>query len=183
MATRVSNQRFNPYPNWEDLRFPAQGINPRGGGTADPDIDTTDGMLLFDDARQEVIAGVAQMPHSWAEGSAVHAHIHWIPTDETAGNVVWKFDYEVFGNGTGPTGTYTEVPVTLAADGYSIDEMVEIDMTGAQVSYMILWRLSRMGADAADTYAEDVKLYELDFHYLIDSLGSEEEYSKYTMGE
>jgi len=100
-----------------------------------------------------------------------------------AGNVLWRFEYEIFGNGAGPTWTYTALDVVLAADGYKISELTELDMTGVQASWMLLWKVSRVGADVLDTYAEDVRFFEFDIHYLIDSLGSEQEYTKYTIGE
>ena len=48
------------YLAWDDLRFPAQGINPAGQTDA-PSIDTTTfpGTLLFDPASINLIAGVA----------------------------------------------------------------------------------------------------------------------------
>ena len=181
---RIPNQRFGQYANWDDLRFPAQGINPPGL-VSDPDISVLDGMLLFDDASTEIIMGVAQMPHTWKEGSMVSPHIHWIPTDANAGDVLWRFQYELFCNGTPPTQTYTTVDTVVATDSgaYALLNVGEIDMTGFEVSCMIAWRLSRIGGDVLDTYGSDAKLYEFDIHYLKDSLGSEREYTKYTMGE
>jgi len=180
---RIPNQRFGQYNNWEDLRFPAQGINPQGGGTRAPSVESDTGMLLFDPDRQEIAAGVAQMPHSWKEGSTIHPHIHWEPTTGDAGNVLWRFEYEIFGSGTSFTGVYTAIDSVIAADGYKISDLTELDMAGAQVSDMLMWKVSRVGADALDTYAEDVRLFEFDIHYLKDALGSEQEYIKYTVGE
>jgi hypothetical protein len=60
---------------WKDLRFPAQGINP-AGSAAPPEVSTTTGMLMFDKAGTEIIAGVAQMPHGWKSASNVSPHVH-----------------------------------------------------------------------------------------------------------
>lgn len=46
---------------WEDLRFPAAGINPPGA-VADPTRDTTDGRLVFSASADNIMAIQAQMP-------------------------------------------------------------------------------------------------------------------------
>lgn len=181
--SRITNQRFGQYPNWDDLKFPAQGINPPGL-VSDPDV-ATDGTLLFDAASTELIAGVAQMPHTWAEGTGVRPHVHWVPTDANSGNILWRFEYELLAIGDVPTGTYTTMDLLSTADAgkYDIDGFGEIDMTGYEASALVLWKVSRIGGDVTDTYASDVKFYEFDIHYRKDSLGSEREFLKYTLGE
>ena len=55
---------FNSYfQRWEDLRFPSQGINPPGAAS-DPIRSQTTGLLEFSGSADNVICGVAQMPHS-----------------------------------------------------------------------------------------------------------------------
>ena len=54
---------------WEDLRFPASGINPLGAAS-DPSRSNVTGMLEFSGTADNLIAGAAQMPHGWLEGSA-----------------------------------------------------------------------------------------------------------------
>ena len=49
---------------WEDLRFPAQGINPPVAAS-DPDVDTSTGLRLFDFNKTETLAGLAEMLHRW----------------------------------------------------------------------------------------------------------------------
>jgi len=53
-----------------------------------------------------------------------------------------------------------------------------IDGTGKTLSSMLICRLYRDPADAADTYPQDVAFLQFDVHYEIDSLGSETEYGK-----
>lgn len=60
---------------WEDLRFPAQGIN-SSGSAAPPGVSTATGLLMFDAAGTEIIAGVAKMPHGWKSASNVSPHVH-----------------------------------------------------------------------------------------------------------
>lgn len=61
-------------PVWDDLRFPAQGINPAGAANA-PTIDDVltsfPGTLLFAGNAENVIVGIAQMPHAWAKGTSI----------------------------------------------------------------------------------------------------------------
>jgi hypothetical protein len=53
---------------WEDLRFPAQAINPPGP-TGAPGRSSDTAMLEFDKNATEMLAGAAQMPHSWKSPS------------------------------------------------------------------------------------------------------------------
>jgi hypothetical protein len=59
-----------------------------------------------------------------------------------------------------------------------ISSFGQIDMTGASLSSLLLWRLSRLGGEAEDTYGADARLIEFDIHYQIDSNGSMTEFSK-----
>ena len=54
---------------------------------------------------------------------------------------------------------------------------VSLTQDGA-LSSMLICRLYRDPADAADTYPQDVAFLQFDVHYEIDSLGSETEYGK-----
>jgi hypothetical protein len=176
---------------WEDLRFPAQGINPPGA-ESDPDVSTATGLLLFDKAKTETIAGVAQMPHAWKSGSDVKPHIHWMALAATApadgaNAVVWTFQYAVVNvdgawdqtNYASNSVTATVAPFVSTAPVHQITEFAAIDMsTGFQDSCVILWKLSRMGGDGADTYNNDAVLLELDFHYKSNTLGSLNEYGE-----
>ena len=73
---------------WDDLRFPAQGINP-AGAIAPPDVSTDlaafPGTLEFSGTALNIITGVFQMPHTWQEGTEIHPHIHWMKAVSGAG--------------------------------------------------------------------------------------------------
>ena len=86
----------SPHEAWDDLRFPAQGINPAGQTNA-PTVDTITfpGTLLFSVAAPNLIAGVAQMPHAWAVGTSITPHIHWAKSNNQVGNVAWEWCYSV----------------------------------------------------------------------------------------
>lgn len=175
---------------WDDLRFPSQGIRITGpGGAWPPDTDTTTALLLFDGGRTEMIGGVAQLPHSWKEESALRPHVHWSKTTSATGDVRWVIDYEVWNNGDTSLLTYVNqsvslTPVAGTPDNDTANELLissfdEIDMTGMRASSLVFWRISREGGDVTDTYnGADARLIEFDIHYEIDSFGSAMEFVK-----
>jgi len=171
---------------WEDLRYPASGINPPGG-LSDASKDTLDtpfiGTFLFDPASIEICAGQAQMPHRWKEGSFVHPHIHWSPTSTSTGSIVWQLDCDVANVGEAYSGSYTYTSaISVYADGtlneHNASNFSVLEMSEKVLSTIILWRISRIGSSGSDTYPQDVRFLEFDIHYQIDSLGSNEEWIK-----
>ena len=184
--THLSGLRLTD-TSWDDLRFPAQGIK-LGGGASDPDVESTTSMFLFDAAGTETIAGIAQLPHAWKEGTDLDPHVHWQKTTSAAGNVLWRMEYEVINvNDVATMGYGSQVqsstvnsltPDDDTAHRALITDIGDITMTGKTFSCLVLWKVSRIGGDALDTYGGDARLLEFDFHYQLDSLGSEEEYSK-----
>ena len=166
---------------WDDMRFPASGINYLGV-TDEPDTSTTDGTLLFDPTTAETIAVQVQLPHSWKEGSAIKPHVHWCKTTSAAGTVVWSMLYAwanvgdvmpALANLTTATAVVSDEDT---ADLHAISTFGEIDATGKTVSSMLLIVLGRLAT--SDTYGADAKLFEFDIHYQIDALGSEGEFAK-----
>ena len=177
---------------WDDLRFPAQGINPPGAGS-DPDVDSATGLLLFGAAGTQTIAGVAQMPPAWLEESTIIPHCHWQKTTSAAGDVLWQFDYEIANNGdTGPL-TYANTltassPVAGTPDNDTAGECLissfgNVTMRDKKISCLIFWKLSRVGGDAADTYGADCRLVEFDIHYIRDGFGSQAQFTKQDWGK
>lgn len=187
----LMNELFDSFFNktddigWDDLRFPAQGVNPTGGAN-DADVDSVDspyiGTLLFDNNSQEIAVGTAQMPHSWKEGTSISPHIHWVPTDANAGNVVWKLSYMMANVNGVFSGSYTEDTIIEAVDGninkHQIVGFTDIDMSDYNLSTILFWRITRVGDSEDDTYDADARLLEFDIHYQVDSLGSSQEYVK-----
>jgi len=170
---------------WDDLRFPATGINPPGAAS-DPTRNTTTGLLEFSDSATNIIAGVAQLPHTWKLESTLKPHIHWFGFTAPVGantDVVWQLDYEVVpigGSWDGTTLSNTlQITEAVTEDVSLISEFGDIAMTGiTSVSCLIIWKLSRLGGDASDTYGSAATLAEFDIHYQIDTMGSNEEYVK-----
>jgi len=175
------------YSRWDDLRFPSQGINPPGAVT-DPDLESTTGLWLFAAAGTETLAGIAQMPHAWKQGTDISPHVHWQKTTSASGNVYWQLDYEIVNNGDTATMAYgttlsttsavAGTPDTDTANKVLISSFGTIDMSAYDISCLVVWKLSRIGGDAADTYGADARLLEFDIHYQSDSLGSVALYEK-----
>jgi len=164
-------------PVWEDLRFPAVGINPPGAAS-DPTRDTTDGRLVFSASAVNIIAIQAQMPHGWYAGSTIYPHVHWSPTDTNTGNVLWRLSYKIADiNGVFP-GSFTSVDKLQAGAGvvdtHQVAVFSGITMTGYIASAMLLILVSRIGNDGTDTYTGTAKLNEFDIHMQIDKLGTED---------
>jgi hypothetical protein len=165
---------------WDDLRFPAQGINP-AGAAAPPSVDDVltsyPGTLLFSGSAENVIAGVAQMPHAWKEGTAIKPHIHWSKPVGSANATDWVLYYRILGSpGDAPGNWVGPVAGTIAAGSPTVsNEMVitsfgPITMTGKKGSCVICWNVRRLGNTDADSGT--ARFYEFDIHYQIDKFGS-----------
>lgn len=172
----------NGAPVWDDLRFPAQGINPAGQTDA-PSIDTTTfpGTLLFSASVVNLIAGVAQMPHAWSRGTAIHPHVHWAKSTSAAGGVVWEWCYSIadiggtFGAYSAWTAATAVVSDSNTASKQALAAFPLLDMTGYKESTMIAWQLRRNVDATADTYAAVARFFEFDFHYQSNKLGTVQE--------
>jgi hypothetical protein len=172
-----------PDTTWDDLRFPASQITP--GPANPPDWVNFSGLggvygLAFNQNTEEDVYFIAQMPHSWVEGSEIRPHIHWTSSTGTAGTVVWGLEYTK----ASPLGTFgSTVTDTMRVSNpsqyyHQLDGFDPIDMTGNTISTIIWCRLYRDADDAADDLAEDAYLLDIDFHFQSDLKGSHEEYTK-----
>jgi len=171
---------------WDDLRVPASNtkLNPT---KSEPAFESfRDGLFTFkfdtSNADDESIHFVAQMPHSYKEGTDLHPHVHWSPDSTNTGNVFWSFEYSV-ANINSVFGASTTDEITVAADGdqygHQVDPFTDIDGTGLRVSHMILCRLTRRSSSqAADTFTGSACFLEFDFHFQKNTIGSREEYTK-----
>jgi len=163
---------------WTDLRFPATSINPAGQtnpATLETDVDTFPGTLLFSNTTDNIICGVAQLPHEmfFGDGAVIKPHIHWSKTTSATGVVIWEFTYRWIGNvGDAAEAWSTADNGTLAvdhgdtADTHALTAFTSISLSGRRASAMLAFRLyRRSGTDANDTYGANARLLELDFHY------------------
>lgn len=177
---------YHEHEKWEDLRFPANTTSILGFGD-DPDWATYVGgtsALAFDGAGalDEEVHIIAQMPHARKEGSGIRPHVHWAPSDGSAGNVRWGLEY-TWANINAVHGATTTIYCTDAAAGagntHQVASFAEIDGTGKTLSSIFIARLFRNATDAGDTYNnQDAFLLEFDIHYIRDSRGSQNEFSK-----
>lgn len=173
-------------PAWDDLRFPASGINPPGAAS-DPGRSTTTALLEFSGTQDNLIAGVAQMPHAWATGTPISPHLHLrFPTSATC-NTRWKLETDMAsasGDFTNNSGTYTDRGTITVANPtnvkkHELADFSDLTMTGYGISTNVTWRITRLASsDAADNCTAVVELLEFDIHYEIDSFGSGTEYVK-----
>lgn len=167
-------------PGWDDLRFPAQGINPAGAAAA-PSVSTTladyPGTLSFSGSQDNIICGVAQMPHAWERATSIVPHIHWAKASASANTVDWRLYIRKIGNTGDAPGAWSSaltpagtVGTQANANEQLLTYWAAIDMTGMKESAMICWRLDRLGS--TDSYSGVARLYELDFHYKVDKAGT-----------
>jgi hypothetical protein len=189
-ASAVQRTKKDSYNNtvtvedgyWEDLRFPAQGINPAGSpAPASVDSSTYFGTLLFAGNTDNHIAGVAQLPHSWQRGTAIRPHIHWAKTTTASGDIAWRFRYAWADIG-GTFSTYSDwqspatggVSHSNTANKHALTSFPEMSpATGVGESSIILWELMRDVSE--DDVADAVRLFELDFHYQTNKSGTRSE--------
>lgn len=160
---------------WEDLRFPAMGINPPGAAT-DPTRDTTDGLLSFSGSQDNVCVFQVQMPHGWESGAGSYLipHLHILNTAASAGTTTWQLDYKIANiNGNFPATWTTDTinyVVPAATSTHVMPAFAHIDMTGFTSSSMLVMKLSRLGS--SDDYNTAVKLLEYDIHYKHNKFGA-----------
>jgi hypothetical protein len=117
----------------------------------------------------------AQIPHSWAEGTEIEPHVHYVRPVKDTGTVVWGLEYtwenmnDVFGK---TTTIYTYDPANSDANDQIYQSFGLQDGTGKKVSSMLVCRIFRDATNPKDTYAHDIGLLEVDFHVKNNSLGS-----------
>lgn len=171
---------------WDDMKASATAINPPGAAS-DPDRESTSGLLLFSASGTELVFIFMQMPHSWVEGSEISPHVHWTKTTSASGDVAWRLRYKHFPIGEVGDSSWTDMgivsdtvggtPDNDTANEHLISSFGDIDMTGKGLSDCILYELSRVGGDSADTYGADARLLEFDVHFQMDKFGSEERFT------
>lgn len=120
-----------------------------------------------------------QINHDYKEGSDITPHIHlYIPDDGTGG--VIKFYMTYAWSNVSQTGSISETTISgtvtrTASQGINNNAILSfpaITGTGKTISSIIMCRIYRDPADAADTFASSVWLKSADIHYEIDGLGS-----------
>lgn len=139
-------------------------------------------VLAFSGSQDNSIYFTAQISHKYEEGSDIDFHIHYVPEDNTAGNVRWVFTYS-WANKFAVFPAETTTTVIIATPGITDQHTREIidpiDSTGKNISSLLLCSLTRTGSHGSDTYdAKDIYLVALDFHAKLDTVGSRTEMVK-----
>jgi hypothetical protein len=169
---------------WDDIVI--QGYNLGTGASAPDLINFTPIASMqihgFDGGTtSEQVFAQVEIPHDWAEGTEIRPHIHWTPTNASAGNVKWFMDYTIADVDGVFSGSQT-LSVVDAADGVAWKNQVAalgtINMTGYNISAHIIMRIYRNPADAQDTYGSDAGLLTIGIHYQKDTFGSKLEFIK-----
>ena len=166
---------------WDDFRVP--GHSTKTGSSAPNLVAFGPSGNLFclafnGAATLEQVYFAMQLPHHYKEGSDIRPHVHWTPTTNDAGNVKWQFEYFWANAATDVFGAPTTLSVVDAASGAAWTHQKSffpvISGTGKKISSMLMCRLFRDPSDAADTYAHEAAFLEFDFHYQVDSTGSQQ---------
>ncbi|GGK42956.1 hypothetical protein GCM10007963_08760 [Lutibacter litoralis] len=176
---------------WEDLKVPVNTIKIKG--TVDDakwdDFIGNTALLWFEGGKSQDAVFTVQMPHGWKEGTAIYPHVHWTTgragssTGPEDNRVEWNLEYtwakvgEAFSATSTNTGSVVAAPNTgtIAVKEHVITPLGPISGNGKNLSSMLICRLYR---SSTDTFGGDAGLLEVDFHYQVDSDGSNQEYSK-----
>lgn len=187
MTLRVNGTDVNSPPSWNDLTVAAASVKAAGVSNQPAYEPLSGGFNLYTwqfDNDDQVFFDV-QITHDWKSGTSLHPHVHWCPTvSGSAGEtVIWGLEYAfaeiggIFSTTTTITGDY-HIPhdTALVQNKHYLTEIGEISMTGINsVSSMFVCRVFRA---TTDTYGDNASFLEFDFHYEVDSAGSDREYSK-----
>ncbi len=151
---------------------------------------------VFEDTKTQEVDFTVQLPHNYREGSTIYPHIHWSSTSAPgAGRVRWVLDYQWVNLGsnfaaTGTTSVYgTKVVPSDAASLTAFESNITpmntggvdntgIVGTGKKISSILVCHLYRDGTHIDDTFSGSAYLLSIDFHYEIDSFGSNSEFIK-----
>jgi hypothetical protein len=174
---------------WDDLLVPLSTAKAVGASPNDPDwvdISVSGGTAYgwsFPQNKDTWLAFTAQIPHAWKEGSTIYPHVHWYPTTNAAGNVVWLLQFMSATIGgvfpSAPNYSQASIPASgSAARVHKVSAFPTFDATGYKISSIISGIIRRFGTSGSDTYEDPVIGLHIDFHIEIDSLGSRAEFLK-----
>lgn len=159
-------------------------ITVRGSGAADPAWS----VFLSPIRAYEFSATVEKecwltfhVPHDYVPGTDIYLHAHWgnAAAVPNTGNIVWGFDYSYakgYNQGAFPAATTSTVTQACPATRYqhNIAETAAITIAGMEVDGLILCRVYRKAADAADTLTDTAFLFTADIHYQSTNIGTKQ---------
>lgn len=176
---------------WNDLRVPVTST--KKGGAKEPQFKkafddaggTSQGVYaeFFDKDAEEELFLIAQIPHTYKEGTDIIAHIHWFPasTGASGKTVSWGLEY-IWLNIAATAGdtviVYADDTIqgdaVLVGGKHYMTNFAALTGTGKTISSVLICRIFRdaTSAGGTDDYTDEVGLLEVDFHYEIDTAGS-----------
>lgn len=179
-------------PRWDDMRVPLSSS--RGSGVNDPTFavfrDNGAGSTgvrswSFSNLVEQEVFFIAQLPHYYKQGTDLRPHVHWSPSDAGLGNVVWGLEYSInpsAGSGIFPlTQIITAIQATAGiAFQHQRLSLPVISGIGLRISTVIIGRVFR--STTGNTYGSAAFGHEIDFHFQIDNIGSNNETTKTDSG-
>ena len=167
--------------NWDDALPASVTI---GSGATAPSFTSFNGNLF---AYEFVGTGATakqlnmgfELYHSYKEGSTIYPHIHvYIPDNATGGTIKFFMEYtwtNIGSTGAVATTTISGTIVRTANQGIANNAILSftpITGVGLTISSIVMCRIYRDPADAADTFGASVWLKAAGIHYESNTLGS-----------
>jgi hypothetical protein len=123
--------------------------------------------------QSQYVYAAIHIQHDYLPGTPLYPHVHWTHINAApTGSVKWQIEYSVSkGHSVGTFGASTTVSVVQAAAAqytHHIAEVADGDVipaTNVEPDSVVLIRLIRDPADAADDFADDAYLVAIDLHY------------------
>lgn len=126
--------------------------------------------------------------HDIKAGTNITFHVHWSHiVAAPSGNVKWSLEYTIAkGYGTTAFAAPTTLTTTQTAGAQYVhhitndDDMTITTSTNLEPDAIIICRLYRDPADAADTFANDAYVFSVDAHYQVGQAGTTERNRSFT---
>lgn len=164
---------------WEDIRIPL--IQTKQGSTDKPLYVADSGAFRYIADSTEILSGSVEIPHNWKVGSNLHPHIHYLQTSAAdTGHFSLKWKWHALGNG-GMDGSWHYTTLSSRELTYTsghfqqLLEGLAMDATGKGLSSIIVYQLKRQNSGGGLT---NMYVFNLGFHYEVDSFGSRQEIIK-----
>lgn len=143
-------------------------------------------VFQFNASSDEEVFGAFELEHAYDNGTDLHAHFHWAPTDGNAGNVTWGLEWHTTtANNNEVLTEATTTQIIVDATESLQDEVlltgdIVVDGTGLVSEMTFHFRIFR-DADASeggasDTYAADASLVHFDIEIMIDGFGKDDQW-------
>ena len=131
----------------------------------------------YSQAVTQTATAVWHVPEDWDTTTDMVIHIHWAPTDATAGDVVWDIDYKSTASESNEiiSGVQRSLSTTDSTQSLQYEHLQTADLiipaSDLAVLDMIGVCLSRDTGDVADTYGTGAFAFFLEIIYIANKLG------------